>query len=196
VTTLPPKRSIPGDWHDGGIPANVEVAEHAVIETSYSFVGFRSTLAQAGSIGEGSTVYGGTMFDIGPRGRIAIGRCSMLNGAHVICEAAIEIGSYVLISWNVVLMDSYRVPFAPGGRESLLRARVAGDARPVDAAAPARPIRIGDNVWIGFDACVLPGVTIGEGAVIGARSVVCEDVPAFTVAAGNPARRIRTLDAP
>jgi acetyltransferase-like isoleucine patch superfamily enzyme len=196
VTSSRPTRTIPGDWHPGGIPANVEVAERAVIETSYSFTAFRSTLEHAGVIGEGSTVYGGTLFDIGPRGRIAIGRCSMLNGVHVICEGAIDIGDYALISWNVVLMDSYRVPLAPEARRAFLHARAPGEARPAEASATARPIRIGHNVWIGFDACVLPGVTIGDGAVIGARSVVCEDVPALTVAAGNPARRIRTLDAP
>jgi acetyltransferase-like isoleucine patch superfamily enzyme len=63
----------------------------------------------------------------------------------------------------------------------------------VESAAEARPIRIGRNVWIGFDACVLPGVTIGEGSIVGARSVVVEDVPPFTVVAGNPARFIRHL---
>jgi acetyltransferase-like isoleucine patch superfamily enzyme len=48
-------------------------------------------------------------------------------------------------------------------------------------------------VWIGFDACVLPGVTVGEGAVVGAKSVVSQDVPPFTVVGGNPARVIRRL---
>jgi acetyltransferase-like isoleucine patch superfamily enzyme len=48
-------------------------------------------------------------------------------------------------------------------------------------------------VWIGFEATILPGVIIGEGAVIGARSVVTANVPAFTVVAGNPARILRLL---
>jgi len=60
----------------------------------------------------------------------------------------------------------------------------------------ASPIRVERNVWIGFDACILPGVTIGEGSVVGAKSVVTESVPPFTVVAGNPARVIRTLDDP
>ena len=55
-------------------------------------------------------------------------------------------------------------------------------------------MRVGNNVWLGFDACVMPGVTIGEGAIVGARSVVFDDVPAYAVAAGNPARVIRRLD--
>ena len=53
------------------------------------------------------------------------------------------------------------------------------------------PIRVERNVWLGFDVCVLPGVTIGEGSVIGARSVVTSDIPPFTLAAGNPAQPIR-----
>jgi acetyltransferase-like isoleucine patch superfamily enzyme len=57
----------------------------------------------------------------------------------------------------------------------------------------ARPIVLRDNVWIGFDAIILPGVTIGEGSIVGARSVVTEDVPPYTIAAGNPARIIRAI---
>ena len=57
----------------------------------------------------------------------------------------------------------------------------------------AYPIRIGNNVWIGGGAIILPGVTIGDGAVIGAGSVVRSDVPAASLAVGNPARIVRTL---
>ena len=58
----------------------------------------------------------------------------------------------------------------------------------------ARPIHIERNVWIGFDSCVLPGVTIGEGSIVGARSVVVEDVPPFAIVVGNPARLVRRLE--
>jgi acetyltransferase-like isoleucine patch superfamily enzyme len=56
-----------------------------------------------------------------------------------------------------------------------------------------RPVTISDKVWIGFNSLILCGVTIGEGAVIGAGSVVTNDIPAWTVAAGNPARVIRNI---
>ncbi|MBV8923397.1 DapH/DapD/GlmU-related protein, partial [Bradyrhizobium sp.] len=58
---------------------------------------------------------------------------------------------------------------------------------------PHAPVVIADKVWIGFNASILKGVTIGEGAVVGACSVVTRDVPPFAVVAGNPARVIRTL---
>ncbi len=53
------------------------------------------------------------------------------------------------------------------------------------------PLRIGRNCWIGMGACILPGVTIGDGSVVGAGSVVTRDVPAYVVAVGNPARPVR-----
>ena len=70
---------------------------------------------------------------------------------------------------------------------------------PLDRAARAagleyaRPIRIGDGVWIGGGAIVLPGVTIGDGCVVGAGSVVTRDLPPLALAVGNPARIIRSL---
>lgn len=56
------------------------------------------------------------------------------------------------------------------------------------------PIKICDRVWIGFNAIILKGVTIGEGAVVGAGAVVTRDVEPYTVVAGNPARVVRVLE--
>jgi galactoside O-acetyltransferase len=58
----------------------------------------------------------------------------------------------------------------------------------------SKPIKIEDKVWIGFDVTILKGVTIGEGSVIGARSVVTKDVPAWSIVAGNPARIVKKLN--
>lgn len=60
------------------------------------------------------------------------------------------------------------------------------------SATYGRPVVIGDNVWIGVNSTILPGVSIGCGAIIGANSVVTKDVPPMTVVAGNPARIIKT----
>lgn len=57
----------------------------------------------------------------------------------------------------------------------------------------AKPVTIGHNVWIGGDVTILPGVTIGDNCTIGAGSVVTRDIPANSIAAGNPARVIRTV---
>ena len=72
--------------------------------------------------------------------------------------------------------------------------RARGDAGTSSSGLEyARPIRIGDDVWIGGGAIILAGVTIGDGSVIGAGSVVVHDVPPATVVVGNPARIVRTL---
>jgi len=62
--------------------------------------------------------------------------------------------------------------------------------------ADVKPIVVADNVWIGGRAVVFPGVTIGEGSIVSACAVVASDVPAYSIVAGNPARRIGALPAP
>ena len=57
----------------------------------------------------------------------------------------------------------------------------------------SNPIKICDDVWIGMNVIILKGVTVGEGAIVGAGSVVTKDVPAWTVVAGNPARVVKVL---
>ena len=57
----------------------------------------------------------------------------------------------------------------------------------------AHPVTIGNNVWIGGHACILPGVNIGDNAIIGAGSVVTHDIPAGSVAVGNPCRVVRKI---
>jgi acetyltransferase-like isoleucine patch superfamily enzyme len=144
-------------------------------------------------IGKGASAYKGVMFDVGPSGRITIGDYALVHGARMICDERIVIGDHALISWNVVLMDSYRVPFDPQARRETLRRAAVTPGCPL-SGGQARPVMVGANVWIGFDACVLPGVTIGEGAIVGARTVVTTDVPPYTIVAGNPAGVIRRID--
>lgn len=92
--------------------------------------------------------------------------------------AAITIGEDCQIGPNVQLLTPTH-PLEPGPRRDKLEA--------------ARPIVIGDNVWLGGGAIVLPGVTIGDNSVIGAGAVVTRDVPANVVAVGNPARPVRNV---
>ena len=189
-----PDRTLPWDWYPGRIPENAAVDDTAYLETTYSFCFFRSELPCGVEIGLGASTYLGTMFDVGPRGRVKLGKFALVHGARIICDSEITIGDYALLSWNVVLMDTYRVAFNVSERRKELERVPTRTPRLADADVPARPVHIGPNVWIGFDSCVLPGVTIGEGSVVGARSVVAEDVPPYAVVAGNPARVIRRLE--
>lgn len=188
-----PGKRIEGDWYPGSIPSNTEIDVTAYIESAHSFSAFRSRHDAGFHLGLGSSVYMGCMFDVGTGGRVSVGDYSLLHGVWLVCDSGITIGDHALISWNVVLMDTYRVSRNVQERRSALERLAVSRERRLDGNVEARPITIGNNVWIGFDACVLPGVTIGDGAVVGARSVITGDVDAYTVVAGNPARTVRRL---
>jgi len=63
------------------------------------------------------------MFDVGPRGHVKLGECALVHGARVICDSEIVIGDYALPLWNVVLMDTYRVPLGLAARRRELGKR-------------------------------------------------------------------------
>jgi acetyltransferase-like isoleucine patch superfamily enzyme len=112
----------------------------------------------------------------------------------------ISIGERSVINFGS-LLDGRRYPIVIGsdvsiGPEASILT-LGHDPRSVEFADRGGPVSIADRVWIGYRALVLPGVCIGEGAVVGAGSVVTRDVAPFTIVAGNPARvigeRPRTL---
>jgi acetyltransferase-like isoleucine patch superfamily enzyme len=190
---MEPGRALPWDWYPGAIPHNAVIADTAYIETTFSFYLYRSEAPVGIRIGHGASAYLGTMFDVGPEGRVCLGEYALVHGARIICDCEVAIGDYCLISWNVVLMDTYRVPIDPAVRRRELSLVPFRAPRHLYGPTAAKRICIGRNVWIGFDSCILPGVTVGEGAVVGARSVVFDDVEPLTIVAGNPARVIRRL---
>ena len=113
-------------------------------------------------------------------------RTGIGNGCSIAVAKSITIGEHCRIAGGVWMFDSSGHPADPVAR---LNNAPAADQ-------DVRPIVISDNVWIGGRAVIFPGVTIGEGSVISACSVVTNDVPAYSVVAGNPARRIASLPAP
>lgn len=191
-----PGQRLEWDWHDGVIPESAQLDDEAYIETSYSFTLDRSRPPYGVRAGRGTSTYGGTMFDLGPRGRVVLGRFCMTNGARFVCDGEVTVGDYSLLGWNSVIMDTRRAPFQPEARRAALETSAAVGRRHWVAEVEPSPVRIGRAVWIGFDCVVLPGVTVGDGAVVGARSVLAGDVEPWTVVAGNPARLVRRLEPP
>jgi acetyltransferase-like isoleucine patch superfamily enzyme len=187
------RRVIEGDWYPATVPENVLVDETAYVGSSYSFSRFRSELPVGLQVGRGASLCDGTVLDVGPGGLVHLGAYATVTAVRIVCDASIEIGDYALVSWDVLIMDTYRTALDPAERGRQAVGTAAVESMPKNSV-PARPVRIGRNSWIGFGASVMPGVTIGEGAIIGACSVVVEDVPPFTLVAGNPARLIRRLD--
>jgi acetyltransferase-like isoleucine patch superfamily enzyme len=190
-----PDRTLSWDWFGGRVPENVFLDEDTYVETTFSFYLYRSKRERGVEIRRGASTYLGTMFDVGPQGRVTLGEYALVHGARIICDSEVFIGDYALISWNVVLMDTHRLSTNSAERRRELENLAAREDRVLSSQVAARPIHIERNVWIGFDACILPGVRIGEGSIVGARSVVTQDVPPFTIVAGNPARIIRELSA-
>lgn len=129
------------------------------------------------SVGEDTEIRPPFYFDYGTR--ITIGaRCFANFGLTALDVAPITIGDDVQIGPYVQLLTPTH-PVEPGPRR--------------DKWEAARPITIGDNVWLGGGVIVLPGVTIGADTVVGAGSVVTKDLPAGVLALGNPARVVRSL---
>lgn len=99
------------------------------------------------------------------------------SGCRFQDQGGIYIGDDVLIGHNVVIATLNHLP-EPEKRSWLV----------------PKPVRIGNKVWIGSNSTILPGVTIGDNAIIGAGSVVTKDIPANAVAVGNPARIKKMID--
>jgi len=184
---------LPDDWYPGTIPANVAMDPTAYIASSFGFKNCRSRKPRAVTFDRSSALYDAAALNLGCDALVRFGEYALMGGGALFCEDAIEIGPCSMIAWDTVVMDSYLLPLDIQQRRAHLQ-RAAHDAtRSLPPSQIARPISIGRNVWISFNACILPGVKIDEGAVIAARAVVAHDVPANSLVAGNPARVVRVL---
>ncbi len=114
---------------------------------------------------------------------VSIGKGSYFNSGYISAgeTGKVKIGAWTAIGYNVSLVAATHDVNYPTGPENL---------RPMHSA----DISIGDGVWIGNNVVILPGISVGNFAVIGANSVVNSDVPEFAVCAGMPARVIKTKD--
>ncbi len=191
---MPPRTHLDGDWFGRGIPGNVRLGSDVYLDSSYGFDGVSESMHGGVSIGDASGAYDRAAFVVGPRGQVAVGRYTVLNGCYLVCEDRITIGDHCLLAWGAVITDVWTGASSSDTRRAVLRDAARSDDRSLGAGDDARPVTIGDNVWIGFDSVVMPGTVIGRGAVVSSRSVVSGDIPAYSVVVGNPGRVIRTLD--
>jgi acetyltransferase-like isoleucine patch superfamily enzyme/acyl carrier protein len=115
---------------------------------------------------------------------LSIGNHTIIShGCSLTVGREVSIGNHCLIASGVQIFD------APGHPTDPVLRKLGKPARPEDV----RPIKIEDNVWVGRDSIVFPGVTIGEGSVVAVGSLVTSDVPPYTIVAGNPARVIARI---
>ncbi len=153
------------------------------------------------------------MLFLGPRLQLQVGRGGTIRfgrfvwvgaGTKIRChEGTVEIGAKTVIGQDCTITAYQRVRI---GEQCVIADRamfIDFDHSVEDAEAPIRlqgiykrDVVVGSNVWIGYGAQILRGVTVGDNAIIGASSVVTRDIPANAVAAGTPARVIRMRPAP
>ncbi|MDR3075392.1 MAG: sugar O-acetyltransferase [Candidatus Methanoplasma sp.] len=131
-------------------------------------------------------------------GTPVVGGTKVVPPFHCDLGFNIKLGKNVLINYDCVLLDcgeisvGNNVLIGPGTK--IVTAKHPLDAgKRADWSVTCAPVNIGDDVWIGAGAVILPGVSVGARSVIGAGSVVTKDVPPDTIVAGNPARILRKL---
>lgn len=111
--------------------------------------------------------------------------CQVNDYVHIGAVESVTIGKNSLIASKVFITDHNHGSF-DGDPEI--------DIAPIERSITSAPVNIGDSVWLGESVIVLPGVTIGNNAIVGAGSVVTTDIPANAVAVGNPAKVIKVYD--
>lgn len=164
-------------------------------------------------IGEGTLLWRqSTLMAIGSA-KLSIGkRCLIGGGARITARDNITIGDHCLIAWDSTIMDYEGHPIPPTCRRmqiDYMMTEFNEHYGPNDTGLtpeqqeyfagywadsnnyPHAPVTVGNNVWIGFGAVLLKGVSIGDNCIIGARSVVVKSIPANCIAAGCPARVVR-----
>lgn len=129
---------------------------------------------------ESFDVYAGSRINVNQGAKLTLGSGYMNHDCVVDCFDSITIGHHVVISERVMLRDSDNHAIVVSENNVATKSKVAA------------PIVIGDHVWIGMNVIVLKGVTIGDGAVVAAGSMVNKDVPPHCLAAGVPAKVIKT----
>lgn len=120
------------------------------------------------------TVKQGCTIFIGDNAKVNLGsNLTLVSNTRIIAYADISFGKDCIVGWEAQIMSGDGHPAFRGGDEPINQ---------------PRPIRIGNNVWIGSRATILKGVTIGDGSIVAANSVVTKNVPSGCVVAGNPAK--------
>jgi acetyltransferase-like isoleucine patch superfamily enzyme len=147
----------------------------------------------------------GAQLEIGRHATLSVGRWAWIgSGTKIrVHEGAVEIGAKTVLGQDCTISAYQRVRI---GRECIVADRVMlidFDHGAVEVERPVRQqgiykrdVRVGHNVWIGYGACLLRGVSVGDNSIVGTSAVVTRDVPANAVVAGVPARVIRMRQAP
>jgi acetyltransferase-like isoleucine patch superfamily enzyme len=122
---------------------------------------------------------------------LSVGERTFVGNSTIVIASRVEIGDDVLIAWGCTIVDhdSHALRFSDRKDDASDWYRGQKDWSKVSI----KPVTIKDKAWVGLNAIILKGVTIGEGSVVAAGSVVTQDVAPYVLVAGNPARLVREL---
>lgn len=186
------KRYIKYDWYPKSLPWNLVMDDMVYLDSTYSFACFHSEIPAAFELGYASGNYLHSHFLIGERGTLKVGKYVILEATNILANENITIGDHCMFSWGSYITDTWldENTFSSHKRKEVLTTLAHSKNRYLDLPGP-RPVIIEDNVWVGFDAVILPGVRLGRGCVIGCKTIINTDVPPYAVIAGNPARIVK-----
>ncbi len=172
---------------------------NSILQDLFSIKVFNSQSRKYVYIGNDNMLDCQILFESG-NGVVIIGDHVYIGRSNIICRSKIEFGNNIFVAWGVYFYDhdSHSLDYKERQKDILQQLR---DYRNGESfiknknwdVVNTAPIKICDNAWIGMNSIILKGVTIGEGAIVGAGSVVTKSVPAWTLVAGNPAKFIREL---
>jgi acetyltransferase-like isoleucine patch superfamily enzyme len=210
IDAPPEIRRAPAALHGGPLALLRFMAQHRMLSFKYArlivrmlrrklFLGARLKLDGLAFIGPH------VVLEVGKEARVELGRWSWVgHRTKIRChEGVVSIGAKTVMGQECTISAFQHIKI---GRECVIADRVMFidfDHGVVEVERPIRlqgiykrDVNVGNNVWIGYGACILRGVTIGDNAIIGTNSVVTKDVPANAVVAGLPAKVIRMRPAP
>jgi acetyltransferase-like isoleucine patch superfamily enzyme len=134
------------------------------------------------------------------QGLVQLGNNVHIGGAHFICRSGVTVGDDVTMAWGITIYDhdshSIYWEHRKNDNNQCYADYVNTGNNIVNkdwSHVNSKPIIIENKVWIGFGVTILKGVTVGEGAVVAAHSVVTKNVPPYTVVAGNPAKVVKQI---
>lgn len=184
------------DWYPKAIPHNLVMDEMVYLDSMYSFACFHSKQPKGFELGFASGNYLHSHFLVGESGKIKVGKYVILEATNILANEAVTIGDHCMFSWGSYITDTWldERDFDANNRKQLLEKLAHSKNRYLDLHC-SNPVIIEDNVWVGFDAVIMPGVRLGRGCVVGCKTVIWEDVPPYAVIVGEPASIVKFLNA-
>ncbi len=178
--------------------SSIVLSKNSILLFNFSITNYKNNKVTIGN----DTILGTQIIFENSGGNVTIGNRVYIGNSKIICKNSIKFENDIMVAWGVTFYDhdSHSLNYLDRQQDIL---QTVSDYKNFNGSylknknwdtVNSSPIIIKSNVWIGMDALILKGVTIGEGAIVAARSVVTKDVPPFTVVAGNPAKIVKELD--